>query len=282
MAKKRRLRKILYHVFTLCFGFVMVYPLIWIIMSSFRESAEILRDSVRLFPKVWTLENYIDGWKGFGDGGYTFGTYFWNTFVICVVGTVGAVISSTMVGYGFARIHFPGKGIWFICMMLTMMLPGQVLSIPQYILFNKLGWVGSNLPLIVPAFFGQGSFIFLTMQFIQGIPYELDEAARIDGCSRYSTFVHIILPLIKPAVITTTIFSFYWKWDDYFGQLLYLVKPKSYTVSVALKLFADPESLGDTGPMFAMAALSMLPVLIIFLFFQKYLVEGISTTGLKG
>lgn len=120
------------------------------------------------------------------------------------------------------------------------------------------------------------------MQFIQGIPYELDEAARIDGCSRYSTFVHIILPLIKPAVITTTIFSFYWKWDDYFGQLLYLVKPKSYTVSVALKLFADPESLGDTGPMFAMAALSMLPVLIIFLFFQKYLVEGISTTGLKG
>ena len=251
-------------------------------MSSFRESAEILRDSVRLFPKVWTLENYIDGWKGFGDGGYTFGTYFWNTFVICVVGTIGAVISSTMVGYGFARIHFPGKGIWFICMMLTMMLPGQVLSIPQYILFNKLGWVGSNLPLIVPAFFGQGFFIFLTMQFIQGIPYELDEAARIDGCSRYSTFVHIILPLIKPAVITTTIFSFYWKWDDYFGQRLYLVKPKSYTVSVALKLFADPESLGDTGPMFAMAALSMLPVLIIFLFFQKYLVEGISTTGLKG
>lgn len=190
-------------------------------MSSFRESAEILRDSVRLFPKVWTLENYIDGWKGFGDGGYTFGTYFWNTFVICVVGTIGAVISSTMVGYGFARIHFPGKGIWFICMMLTMMLPGQVLSIPQYILFNKLGWVGSNLPLIVPAFFGQGFFIFLTMQFIQGIPYELDEAARIDGCSRYSTFVHIILPLIKPAVITTTIFSFYWKWDDYFCQRPY-------------------------------------------------------------
>lgn len=282
MSKKNKVKKIIYHVFTFCFGLVMIYPLVWIVISSFRESTEILRNPVSLIPEKWMLDNYIDGWNGFGDGGYTFGTYFLNTFIICVVGTIGAVISSTMVAYGFARIRFKGRGFWFICMMLTMMLPGQVLSIPQYILFNKLGWVGSSLPLIVPAFFGQGFFIFLTVQFIQGIPGELDEAAYIDGCSRYSIFTHIILPLIKPAVITTTIFSFYWKWDDYFGQLLYLNKPSKYTVSVALKLFADPESLGETGPMFAMATLSMVPVLLIFLFFQKYLVEGISTTGLKG
>lgn len=282
MHKKKQIKEVIYHVFTLCFGFVMVYPLIWIIFSSFRDSTEIMRDSVRLIPKEWILTNYIEGFKGFGDGGYTFGRYFLNSFEICVVGTIGAVISSIMVAYGFARIRFRGRNFWFLCMMLTMMIPGQVISIPQYILFNKLGWVGTSLPLIVPAFFGQGFFIFMTMQFIQGIPADLDEAARIDGCSRYTIFTRIILPLIKPAVVTTTIFSFYWKWDDYFGQLLYLNKPKNYTVSIALKLFADPESLGSTGPMFAMATLSMLPILIMFLFFQKYLVEGISTTGLKG
>jgi len=167
-------------------------------------------------------------------------------------------------------------------MLLSMMLPFQIIMIPQYIWFKQLNWVGTYLPLIVPFFFGQGFFIFLIMQFIQGIPGELDEAARIDGCSIYGTFIRVILPLIVPALVTSTIFSFIWRWDDFLAPLLYLSKPSTYPVSIALKLFSDPSTSSDYGAMFAMASLSILPAIAFFIFFQKYLVEGISQTGIKG
>ena len=150
------------------------------------------------------------------------------------------------------------------------------------IIFKQLGWVNTILPLTVPYFFGQAFFIFQNMQFIRGIPAELDEAARIDGCTYYGIFLRIILPLIKPSIVTTAIFSFMWRWDDFFGALLYLNSPAKYTLSIALKMFSDPSSQSDWGSMFAMSTLSIIPIFLIFLFFQKYLVEGISTEGLKG
>ena len=163
-----------------------------------------------------------------------------------------------------------------------MMLPFQVMMIPQFIWFKKLGWVGTYLPLIAPSFFGQGFFIFLIMQFIEGIPRELDEAAKIDGCSYYGVFRQIILPLIIPALITSGIFSFIWRWDDFMSPLLYINKTTMYPISYALKLFCDPSSTSDYGAMFAMATLSLLPAVIIFITLQKYLVEGIATSGIKG
>ena len=187
-----------------------------------------------------------------------------------------------MAAFGFARIPFKGRNFFFICMMITLMIPSQVLVVPQYIIFNKLGWVNSFLPLTVPEWGGRAFFIFLIMQFIAGIPKELDEAAEIDGCGKVQLFKRIMLPLIKPALATSAIFAFYWKWDDFMGSLLYLNTPENYTVSIALKLFCDPTTISDYGAMFAMCVLSLLPVIVLFLFTQRYIVEGIAMSGLKG
>lgn len=278
--EKRTIIAAIYHVFTFLFACVMIYPLVWMVMSSFKNSNEIFRTAAKLLPDTFSFENYRVGWQGFA--GYGFGTFFKNSFVIAGISTIGAVASSAVIGYGFARIEFKFKGFWFSCMLLAMMLPFQVIMIPQYIIFNKMGWVGSYLPLIVPQFFGQGFFIFLNIQFIKGIPYDLDEAARMDGCSIYSIFVRIILPLIKPSLVTSAIFSFMWRWDDFLSALIYLSDPLKYPVSYALKMFSDPTAGSDWGAMFAMATLSLIPIFLIFLTMQKYLVEGIASTGIKG
>jgi multiple sugar transport system permease protein len=167
-------------------------------------------------------------------------------------------------------------------MLATLMLPAQIQIIPQYIMFNQLGWINSFLPLIAPRFFGQAFFIFMIMQFIRGIPRELDEAADMDGCSRPGIFVKVILPLLKPAMFTAAIFSFYWTWSDFLTPLIYLNNPKLYTLSLALRSFADPGGLTDWGAIFAMSFLSLVPVLILFVTFQRYLVQGIASTGIKG
>ena len=278
--EKRIISQIMYHIFTFGFACVMVYPLVWMIMSSFKESNEIFRTAASLIPDPFTLRNYRSGWQGFA--GYTFAGFFKNSFFIAGLSTIGAVISSSIIGYGFGRIEFKGKNIWFACMLLSMMLPFQIIMIPQYIIFNKIGWVGSYLPIIVPQFFGQGFFIFLNVQFIKGIPLDLDEAARMDGCTIYSIFTRIILPLIKPSLVTSAIFSFMWRWDDFLSALIYLSDPLKYPVSYALKMFSDPTSGSDWGAMFAMATLSLIPIFLIFLTMQKYLVEGIASTGIKG
>jgi multiple sugar transport system permease protein len=257
----------------------MIYPLLWLLSSGFKEKNEIF-GNLNLIPQKWIIDNFVNGWKGFG--GVNFTTFFKNSFIVTIGATVLSVAGSVVVAYGFARITFKGRAFWFACMMMTLMLPAQVLMVPQYMLFSKFNWINTYLPLVVPYLGGYAFFIFLCVQFIKGIPRELDESAFVDGCGLFSIFLHIVLPLTKPAIITSSIFSFYWRWADFIGPLLYLKKPKLYTVSVALKLFADPNSITDWGAMFAMSVLSLFPVILIFLFLQKYIVEGISTTGLKG
>ncbi|MFR9028956.1 MAG: carbohydrate ABC transporter permease [Clostridium sp.] len=281
MKTQRKINTVIYHIFVCGFGLLMIYPLIWMVMSSFKETNTIFTTAGSLIPETFTLENYRNGWKGFAKIG--FGTFFKNSLFISIIATIGTVISSALVAYGFARCKFRGKKLLFGAMLVSMMLPAQVLMIPQYLWYQKLGWVGSYLPLIVPYFFAiQGFFVYLMINFIDGIPRELDEAAKIDGCSYYSIFSRIILPLISPALITAGIFSFMWRWDDFLSALLYINESAKYPVSLALKLFCDPGSSSDYGAMFAMASLSVLPAVIMFIFFQKYLVEGIATSGLKG
>ena len=280
MKEKKLIRKILYHVLVLGFGVIMIYPVLWMISGSFKDNAEILRGTLALIPKEPKLSNYATGWKGFG--GTSFATFFRNSFFITVVATFGTVLSSSLVAYSLSRIRFRGRTFWFTCMLLTMMLPGQVIMIPQYLIYYRLGLVPGYVPLILPYFCGQAFFIYQMMQFMKGIPMELDEAAKIDGCSKYRIYSTIILPLLKPAVVTTVIIQFYWKWDDYMGPLLYLSRPQSYTASIAIKLFADSASVTDYGAMFAMSTLSLIPVFLIFLIFNRYLVQGIGTSGLKG
>ena len=280
MRTKHRIGMVVYHVIVCIIGLIMIYPIIWMAISSFKPSNEVLTTVNQLIPSQFAVSNYATGWKGFG--GNTFATFFKNSFIITILSTLGNVFSSVVVAYGFSRLRFKLKNLWFAIMMMTLMLPAQVLMVPQYIMFGSIGWTNTFLPVIVPEWFGKPFFIFLCMQFITGLPRELDEAAKIDGCSLFTIFSRIIVPLLKPAMITCAIFAFYWKWDDYMGSLLYLTSPKLYTVSLAVKQFADPTSVSDWGAMFAMCTLSLLPVIILFICLQKYIVEGIATSGLKG
>lgn len=279
MKRRRILRRVFFHLFSISFGFVMIYPILWLVASSFKGPSEIFRNILSLIPNKWEFKNYAEGLRGFG--GVPFTVFFKNSFFIVGLSTFGQVSSSAIVAYGFARIRFRFKKTIFACVIVTMMLPMQIMAIPQYVIFNFMGWINTYYPLIVPAFFGNSFFIFLIYQFIQGITRELDEAAYIDGCTKTTVFFRIILPLIIPALVTSSIFAFYWKWDDFFSPLLYLQSVRKYPVSYALKLFADPSAVSNWGAMYAMSTLSLVPVVILFFCFQKYLVEGISTTGMK-
>ena len=279
MKRRKRVTTTVYHVLVTAASLMMLYPLFWMLSSSFKPNAEIFVTVGNLIPETFTTENYVNGWRGFA--GLSFGVYFRNSLIVATLSSLGAVISSAMVGFGLARLHFPGRNAWFVAMIITMMLPGQVMMIPRFVLFNRMGWVGTFLPLTVPAFFGSAFDIFLVMQFIRGIPRDLDEAARIDGCSWYGIFVYILIPMIIPALVTVGILTFINAWGDFMGSLLYLNEPSMYTVAYALKLFSDSAGT-DFGATFAMSVLSLVPILIIFFFFQKQLVEGISTQGLKG
>lgn len=275
------IQKIIYYVLVTGIGFLMIYPLIWMITSSFKETNSIFLTASSLIPEKFTLENYINGWKGFAK--ISFGTFFKNSAFISITATIGTVISSSLVAFGLSRCQFKGKKLLFGAVLLTMMVPSQVLMVPQYIWYHKLGWVGSYLPLIIPYCFAiQGFFVYLMYNFIEAIPKELDEAAKIDGCSYFGIYAQIASPLMVPALVTAGIFSFIWRWDDFMSALLYINDAEKYPVCLALKLFTDPGSTSDFGAMFAMSTLSILPVLLIFIFFQKYLVDGIATSGLKG
>ena len=279
MVNRKHFRKVAYHLFCFLLALFMLYPMLWMFFSSFKSSEAIFTTASSLFPSEWVFSNYPEGWKGFG--GISFSTFFSNTFYVVILATLGAVVSSSFVAYGFARIRFTGSGFWFACMMLSLMLPFQIVMIPQFLLFNSFGWIGTYLPLIVPFWFGQPFFIFLDVQFIRGLPIDLDESARIDGCGHFRIFMYIILPLIVPALVTGGIFSFIWRWEDFVAPLIYLNKPSKYGISLALKNFSDPSSMSNWGGMFAMSVLSLVPAFVIYIVFQKYLVEGIATSGMK-
>jgi multiple sugar transport system permease protein len=273
-------RTVVYHAFVIAFGFVMLYPLLWMIASSFKPPDEVFSTVTSLIPSHPTLDNYVQGWAGFG--GVTFATFFRNSLIYSVAGTLLVVCSSACSAYGFARLRFAGRGMWFVLMLLTLMLPIQVQVVPEYIVFSKLGLLNTFWPLLLPRVGGQAFFIFMIMQFIRGIPRELDDAAAIDGCGEISIFWRIIVPLITPALVTAAIFSFYFTWGDFLSPLIYLNDPRLYTISVALRTFSDPAGVTNWGAIFAMATLALVPVFAVFVFFQRYLVHGISTAGLAG
>lgn len=273
-------RTVIYHLGVGVLAFVMIYPILWLFGSSLKTSDEIWSNQAALIPSQIYFQNYAKGWAGFG--GISFSTFYTNSFIYAGFGTLITVCASAVVAYGFGRVKFVGKQFWFVIMLLTLMLPVQVQIIPQYIFFSQLGWLNTFYPLLLPRIGGTAFFIFMIVQFIRGIPADLDEAAMIDGCSKGGIFFRIILPQLKPALITAAIFSFYWTWEDFLTPLVYLNSPNLYTVSLALRTFADPSGQTDWGAIFAMSSLSLVPVFVIFVFFQRYLVEGIATTGLKG
>jgi multiple sugar transport system permease protein len=261
-------------------GFAMLYPVFWLIMASFKEGAQIFSDP-SLLPKIWTLQNYINGWQGIGI--VSFDTFFINSFIICSLCVLANAVFCSVTAYAFARLRFKGKNFWFAVMMLTLMLPGHVTTIPRYLIFRSFGWVNTFLPFIAPKIFATDAFfVFLLVQFIRSLPKDMDESAYIDGCGKFGIYIKIIIPLSVPAIITTVLFTFLWTWDDFFNQMLYLNSPEKYTVPMGLRLFLDSSGVSSWGSMFAMSALSLVPCFVLFFSLQKYFVQGISTTGIKG
>ncbi|PRX28286.1 carbohydrate ABC transporter membrane protein 2 (CUT1 family) [Orenia metallireducens] len=277
-SQKEKLEAILFQLFVGVFCFIMIYPLLWMLAGSLKSSGNAL--TATLIPDGLNFSNFVEGWRGFG--GISFATFFKNSFFIAGTATAGQLLLASFSAYGFTRTKFVGQKILFAIMIATVLLPMQVLRIPQYIMFNKWGWVGSYLPVILPQMLPVPFFTFLMVQFMRGIPKELDEAAKIDGCNQFQIFFRIILPNLKPVLVTAGIFRFYWSWNDFMTPLLYLQDVKKYPVSIALKMFSDPNAVTNWGAMFAMTVLSILPTFIIFIFLQKHLVEGAASSGLKG
>jgi multiple sugar transport system permease protein len=259
---------------------VMLYPLAWLVATSFKPAQEVIA-SLDLLPSRLAPENYAKALKGVG--GVSVLRLLGNSLLISAGAVLGNVVSCSLAAYAFARLRFTLRGPLFAFMIATIMLPHHAVLIPQYVVFNQLGMVDTFWPLVLPKMLATDAFfVFLIVQFMRGLPRELEEAARIDGCGPFGTFFRIVLPLVRPALITTAIFTFIWTWNDFFTQLIYLFDPEKFTVTLALRTFVDTSSQSAYGPMFAMSVIALLPIVLFFLAFQRFLVEGMASSGLKG
>lgn len=274
----KNVRSGLKHLGLILFGFVMLYPLLWMVASSIKPDALIFREPW-LIPSEVTFDNYRQGWNALL---HPFSHYLLNSFLVVLGAVVGNLVACTLAAYAFARLKFKLRNLWFAIMLMSIMLPIHVIIVPQYILFSELGWINTFAPLIVPKLLATDAFfVFLLVQFFRGVPKELDEAATIDGAGHLRIFFQVMLPLATPALATTAIFTFIWTWNDFFSQLIFLTRPDMYTVPIALRSFLDSTGQSSWGAMFAMSIVSLIPLFLVFLFGQRYLVRGIATTGLK-
>ncbi|MCD4760969.1 carbohydrate ABC transporter permease [bacterium] len=278
--KKLNKHHLISHLFLIVIGIIMIYPLIWLFFAAFKDNIEI-HSGINLLPKQFNPSGFIKGWKWAGN--FTFGYFIINTFKLVLPTVIATVASSTLVAYGFARFSFPFKRILFIIMISTMMLPNAVIIIPRYILFNKFGWLNTYKPFYIPQLFAFAAFFnFMLIQFFRGIPKELDESALIDGCGSFVILTRILLPLCVPAILSVALFQFMWTWNDFFNSLIYINSVAKYPVSIALSMGLDNEALVEWNKILAMSFVGILPPAILFFLMQKYFVEGISTSGVKG
>lgn len=274
----RTLRSIGKHVMLSAVSLLMIYPLIWLVVSSLKPNDQIFRD-LSVFTTNLTFDNYVNGWN---DLQAPFGVFLINSSIIALGAIVGNLLSCSMAAYAFARLKFRGRTLAFVLMLGSIMLPFQVLLVPQFLIYKELGWLNTFLPLIAPKFLAtEAFFIFLMVQFIRGLPKELFEAARMDGAGHFRSYFQITLPMIVPSLATTAIFTFIWTWGDFFGPLIYVRLPELFPASLALKGFLDAQSSSDYGSMFAMSVVSLIPLFLVFLFGQRFLLKGAATSGIK-
>ncbi len=255
---------------------IFLLPLYWMVITSLKTQGDILRYPPTWWPTPLTFDNFPRAFSAL-----PFGRFYFNSFVIVILNTIGTLLSSSLIGYGFARYEVPGSKILFGVVLATLALPGEVTLIPVFLLFKQLGWLNTILPLVVPAFFGNAYYIFLFRQFMRGIPRDLMDAAVIDGASQLGVFWYVVTPLSLPVFATVAVFNFLSNWNDFFSPLIYLQKIDQMTVAVGLSYFRG-EASTDWGALMAASLVSIIPVLIIFVFAQRYLVQGIATTGIKG
>jgi multiple sugar transport system permease protein len=256
---------------------IMIMPFIWLVSSALKSQIQIFSYPPEWIPNPVHFENFVNALTI-----KPFGLYLVNTLKIVVLNVVAVVFSSSFVAYGFARIRFWGRDFWFGIVMATLFLPYAILIVPSFMIFTRLGWVDTILPLTVPLFFGGGAFnIFLLRQFFRTIPEELADAARIDGCSEFGIYWRIMLPLAKPALITVAIFTFLNAWNDLLGPIIYLRSPQNFTVAVGLASFRSTLDVSWDLQLAATTAV-IIPVVVLFFFSQRYFIKGIVMTGLKG
>ncbi|BEL04450.1 carbohydrate ABC transporter permease [Actinoplanes sichuanensis] len=276
----RRIRRILLHLAMIATICVLLYPVAWLIASSFKPASEIL-SGASLWPSRIVLSNYTEVFAGVA--GVSVWRFAFNSLLISVGAVIGNVVSCSLAAYAFAWMRFRLRGPMFAFMIGTIMLPVHVLLIPQYTIFQSLGMIDTIWPLVLPKLLATDAFfIFMIVQFMRGLPRELGDAARIDGCGPIRAFLYVVLPLSKPALVTTAIFTFIWSWNDFLSQLIYLNSPETYTMPLALRLFIDQTGESSYGAMVAMSVLTLLPIALFFVAFQRLLVQGVSTSGLKG
>lgn len=259
------------------FAVIMIAPFLWLVSSSLKSQNQIFQYPPQWIPDPFQPENYVEAltYKPFH-------TYFLNTMIIVVANVVAVVFTSSFCAYGFSRLRFPGRNFWFGIVMATLFLPQAILIVPNFLIFSRLGWVDTFLPLTVPVFFGGGAFnIFLLRQFFQTIPEELADAARLDGCSEFAVYWRIMMPLAKPALITVAIFAFLNAWNDLIGPITYLRSPENFTIAMGLASFRSQLDISWDLQLAASTAVT-IPVILLFFFAQRYFIQGIVMTGLKG
>lgn len=279
-----RLRRTLSYVLLVVGGLAMLLPFLWMISTSLKTPDQVVAQPPTWIPSPVAWGNYVEFWNSPPvPGGFT--RFTLNTLLITGVCMVGEVLSATIVAYGFARYRFPGRDFWFMVLLATMMLPGAVTLVPTFIMFKELGWIDTYLPLTVGAFFGGGAFyIFLARQFFLTIPVELEEAARLDGCTDWQIFTKVFLPLSKPLLVTIAVFSFTAHWKDFMGPLIYLNSADGFTLTLGLNWFKQSiVGQGSTPYHLLMAAtiVVILPMIALFFLAQKAFTEGITMSGLK-
>ena len=274
----QRVGRIITYIILIFAAVICLFPFLWMVSTSFKETSEIYKMPPDLIPTNPTVQNYIEGWKG-----ADFGLFFKNSLFITIIATVGTVLSSAFVAYGFARFKARFSGLLFTILLATMMLPMQVTLIPQYLMFNKLGMINTYFPLLIPSWLGGGAFnIFLFIQFFRTLPKELDEAAKIDGANSFQIFTKIMLPAVKPVMLAVLVMSLVYNWNDFFSPLIYLNDNKKFTIAIGLQFFKGSQGNVQIGQMMAMSLVALLPVLVIFAVCQKYFIQGIKMSGLKG
>ncbi|GAA3758055.1 multiple sugar transport system permease protein [Spinactinospora alkalitolerans] len=275
-----RLASVAWHLAALALLAVILYPLVWVVGAAFKPSGDIV-GSTQLLPTRPVLDNLQRAMEGIA--GISALVFLRNSLVLAGASVVGTVVSSALAAYAFARLRFRGRGLMFVLMITTLLLPFHVLIIPQYIIFQQAGLVDTYAPLLLGKFLAtEAFFVFLMVQFMRQLPRELDQAARIDGCGYWGIFWHVVVPLSRPAFTTAAIFTFIWTWNDLLAPLIYLNTPEKYPVTLALRLFIDQTATSDYGAMIAMSVIALLPVVLFFLAFQRLLVQGMATSGLKG
>lgn len=266
------------HLVLIAVSILFVFPFYWMVITSLKENTQVFTYPVEWWPDPIRWENYPNA---INYRNFPFFLYLGNSTYFAMTVMMGTVISCAAVGYGFARLRFPGRNFLFILTVATLMIPGIVTFIPTFILFKNLGMMGTYAPLIVPAFFGNAFFIFMMRQFFQGLPVELVDAARVDGAGEWRIFWQIMLPLVRPALLVMAVFTFLWTWHDFFGPLVYLSDQSQYPLSLGLFAFRAQRTT-EWSLMMAASTLVTLPLIVIFFFAQRYFLDGIRMTGIKG